>query len=72
MECVKAIRGKINAFGVFVGNLKKRDHLDEMSIDGRIRLKSLLNESHRMAWISSRGSEHSLAVLNTLTDHRFP
>jgi hypothetical protein len=34
-----------------VGNLKKRDHMEEMGVGVDIILKRPLNISYRMAWI---------------------
>jgi hypothetical protein len=38
----------IQSFG---GETEEKDHLEEMGVDGRILLKSLLNISYRIAWI---------------------
>ena len=61
-----------NAFSVFVGNQKKRDHIEEMGVDVDIILKMPLYKWCRMAWIWFMWLRTGASVLNRITNQRFP
>ena len=42
--------GKRNAYRVLMGNLKERDHLEGLGIDGRTVLELLLKKYNGRAW----------------------
>jgi hypothetical protein len=39
-----------NAYKVWVGNLKERENLDNLGVDGRINLKWILKKCDKVAW----------------------
>jgi hypothetical protein len=40
--------------GFWCGNLRERDHLEDLGLDGRIRLKGILWKYKERAWIRPR------------------
>jgi hypothetical protein len=42
--------GRRYVFTGFGSNLKKRDHLENLGIDGKILLKWIISEWYRLAW----------------------
>jgi len=69
---VSGIEEKENAFRFFVGNLKKRDHMEEMGVGVDIILKMPLNTPYRMAWIWYMWLRMGARIVNRVTNQRFP
>ena len=63
---------KENVFTVFVKNLKKRDHMEEIDVHEDTILKMILNKSYRVAWIWFVWFRIRATIVNTVTNHRFP
>ena len=54
-----------------MGNLKKRDHIEEMGVDVDIILKMTFNKSYRMAWIWYMWIRIGASVVNRVTNQGF-
>jgi hypothetical protein len=72
VEYVAGIGEKGNAFRFFVGNLKKRDNMEEMGVDVDIILKIPLNKSYMMEWIWFMWLRIGASFVNRVTNQRFP
>ena len=49
---VACVGKKRNAYKYLVGNLKERNHLEDIGVDGRITLKRTLNKQDARVWAS--------------------
>ena len=45
------VGGRRGAYKVMVGKLEEIDHLEDVGVDGKIILKSILKKSFARAWI---------------------
>jgi hypothetical protein len=59
--------------GVWWGNLRKRDHLEDTGIDGRIILRWIFRKLGDMYWIDpAQGRDRWQALVNAVMNFRVP
>jgi hypothetical protein len=58
-----------NAYRILLGNLKGRDHSEDLGVDGRIILRQILGKQSEKAWTGRR--DQWRALMNTVMKFGF-